>query len=105
MVQTVFNEKFLDKNEVFDALKHNKELRRYLPESHLLDNYLTFKKMCSTYSSVFLKPVRGSLGKGIIRITKNVDGTFTPLHDIHQCAEEAGPTPVSQNCSQASREK
>lgn len=76
---TVFNEKFLDKNEVFDALKHNKELRRYLPESHLLDNYLTFKKMCSTYSSVFLKPVRGSLGKGIIRITKNVDGTFTTL--------------------------
>lgn len=76
---TVFNEKFLDKNEVFDALKHSKELRRYLPESHLLDNYLTFKKMCSTYSSVFLKPVRGSLGKGIIRITRNVDGTFTTL--------------------------
>jgi glutathione synthase/RimK-type ligase-like ATP-grasp enzyme len=28
------------------------------------------KSMCSRYSSVFLKPVRGSLGKGIIRLSR-----------------------------------
>ncbi|WP_054028561.1 YheC/YheD family protein [Bacillus sp. FJAT-28004] len=66
---TVFNEKFLDKTEVFDALKKDESLVRYLPESHSLRNYTMLKSMCSRYSSVFLKPVRGSLGKGIICIT------------------------------------
>ncbi|QAY65105.1 YheC/YheD family protein [Paenibacillus protaetiae] len=67
---SVFNEKFLDKTEVFDALKHDNSLLRYLPESHLLRNYTMLKAMCSRYSNVFLKPVRGSLGKGIIRISR-----------------------------------
>ncbi|MFC5468365.1 YheC/YheD family protein [Cohnella suwonensis] len=66
----VFNEKFLDKSEVFDALKRDPSLQKYLPESHLLQNYTMLKSMCSRYSSVFLKPVRGSLGKGIIRLTR-----------------------------------
>jgi glutathione synthase/RimK-type ligase-like ATP-grasp enzyme len=67
---TVFNEKFLDKTEVFDALKKDESLVRYLPESHALRNYTTLKSMCTRYNSVFLKPVRGSLGKGIIRVTR-----------------------------------
>lgn len=66
----VFNEKFLDKSEVFDALKKDGSLLKYLPESHSLNNINQLKSMCSRYSSVFLKPVRGSLGKGIIRITR-----------------------------------
>ncbi|WP_149095367.1 YheC/YheD family protein [Paenibacillus terrae] len=75
----IFNEKFLDKNEVFDALKSNSSLRKYLPESHLLQTFAVFKKMCHQYPTVFLKPVRGSLGKGIMRITKQADGTFCVL--------------------------
>ncbi|MFD1957595.1 YheC/YheD family protein [Paenibacillus thailandensis] len=71
---SVFNEKFLDKTEVFDALKNDESLIRYLPESHLLRNYTMLKSMCSRYSSVFLKPVRGSLGKGIIRISRSEGG-------------------------------
>jgi glutathione synthase/RimK-type ligase-like ATP-grasp enzyme len=66
----VFNEKFLDKSEVFDALKRDSGLQRYLPESHALHNYTMLKSMCSRYSTVFLKPVRGSLGKGIIRVSR-----------------------------------
>ncbi|MFD0672950.1 YheC/YheD family protein [Cohnella sp. GCM10027633] len=66
----VFNEKFLDKSEVFDALKKDGSLLKYLPESHSLHNVNQLKSMCARYSSVFLKPVRGSLGKGIIRITR-----------------------------------
>ncbi len=71
---TVFNEKFLDKTEVFDALKKDESLVRYLPESHLLRNYTMLKSMCSRYNNIFLKPVRGSLGKGIIRIARS-EGT------------------------------
>jgi len=66
----VFNEKFLDKSEVFDALKKDAALQKYLPESHSRPNYAMLKSMCSKYNTVFLKPVRGSLGKGIIRISR-----------------------------------
>lgn len=66
----VFNEKFLDKSEVFEALGNDAALRRYLPESHLLRQYATLKSMGSRYPVLFLKPVRGSLGKGIIRLSR-----------------------------------
>lgn len=74
-----FNEKFLDKNEVFDALKSVSSLKRVLPESHLLKSAATLKTMCGRYPVVFLKPVRGSLGKGIIRVTRQNDGSFLAL--------------------------
>ncbi|NMO95508.1 YheC/YheD family protein [Paenibacillus lemnae] len=75
----VFNEKFLDKSDVFEALGTDERLGRYLPESYLLKNYPTLKKMCASYPTVFLKPVRGSLGKGIIRISRQTDGTYHTL--------------------------
>lgn len=76
----VFNEKFLDKTEVFDALKEDKGLARYLPESHLLSNYAVFKGMCNRHAHIFLKPVRGSLGKGIIRISHMEGESYQALH-------------------------
>ncbi len=66
----VFNEKFLDKSEVFEALKKDANLHRYLPESYSLHNYAQFRSMCTRHPVVFLKPVRGSLGKGIIRLSR-----------------------------------
>ncbi|GKU75793.1 YheC/YheD family protein [Paenibacillus sp. L3-i20] len=76
----VFNEKFLDKTEVFDALKKDNALDRYLPESHQLSSYATFKSMCTKYNNVFLKPVRGSLGKGIIRVSHLEGESYQALH-------------------------
>lgn len=76
----IFNEKFLDKTEVFDALKPDNNLTQYLPESHSLRSFNTLKTMCVRYPTVFLKPARGSLGKGIIRITRQGDNTFQAMH-------------------------
>lgn len=73
-----FNEKFLDKTEVFEALVQDPALQRYLPESHALSGFAILKRMCSSYPSVFLKPVRGSLGKGILRISRE-DGGYRLL--------------------------
>lgn len=74
-----FNEKFLDKTEVFEALAQDPALHRYLPESHPLNGLAVLKRMCSSYPSVFLKPVRGSLGKGILRISKDETGGYRLL--------------------------
>ncbi|GBF73996.1 hypothetical protein PA598K_02324 [Paenibacillus sp. 598K] len=76
----VFNEKFLDKSEVFDALRHDATVQRYLPESHVLRQLATLKAMCGRYETVFLKPVRGSLGKGIIRVSRLAAGGAQALY-------------------------
>lgn len=67
---SIFNEKFLDKTDVFSALQQDPTLHPFLPESHALKNYRMLQNMMRKYRTIFLKPARGSLGKGIIRITK-----------------------------------
>ena len=74
-----FNEKFLDKTEVFEALRQDATLQRYLPESHHLSGFAVLKRMCSQHPVVFLKPIRGSLGKGILRISREEGGGFRLL--------------------------
>ncbi len=71
---SIFNEKYLDKTEVFQALRHHLGSTRYLPESHACQSANQLKMMCTKYRVVFLKPITGSLGKGILRISKTRSG-------------------------------
>ncbi|OPH46820.1 hypothetical protein BC351_12835 [Paenibacillus ferrarius] len=66
----IFNEKYLDKTEVFQALRKDNSLHDFLPESYLFKNYQMLKSMAARHPVLFLKPITGSLGKGIIRIRK-----------------------------------
>lgn len=73
----IFNEKYLNKTEVFEALRKDSALHSYLPESHLFKNFQQLKSMASRYNALFLKPITGSLGNGIIRIRREGDETYT----------------------------
>jgi glutathione synthase/RimK-type ligase-like ATP-grasp enzyme len=66
----IFNEKYLNKTEVFQALRKEESVRNYLPESHHFKNCEMLETMAHRYESLFLKPITGSLGKGIIKIQK-----------------------------------
>lgn len=91
----VFNEKYLNKSEVFQSLRGVSSLHHLLPESHLFKNYAMLKAMCRKYSIVFLKPVTGSLGKGIIKIARQSDGGyvcyFTSLNGVRKQAYPSLP--------------
>lgn len=65
----IFNERFLDKLEVYQILSRDQRIRHYLPETHpyQLDR---FKKFLQQYTTIYLKPTNGSLGQGIIRIVR-----------------------------------
>lgn len=65
----VFNERFLDKHDVFQALQSDESVKKFLPESLLLEDFQTLKAMYNKHRVLYLKPVQGSLGKGIYRIT------------------------------------
>jgi hypothetical protein len=71
---SIFNEKYLDKTEVFQALRHHIGSTRYLPESHACQGSAQLRSMCAKYGVVFLKPITGSLGKGILRISRTRSG-------------------------------
>ncbi|MBP1963682.1 YheC/YheD family protein [Paenibacillus aceris] len=73
----VFNEKYLNKTEVFEALRKDSSLHGYLPESYLFKNYQMLKSMASRHPVLFLKPITGSLGKGIIRIRREPGDAYT----------------------------
>ncbi|NEW07778.1 YheC/YheD family protein [Paenibacillus sp. SYP-B3998] len=73
----IFNEKYLNKTEVFEALHKDNTLHGYLPESYLFKNYQMLKSMSSRHPVLFLKPITGSLGKGIIRIRKETGEVYT----------------------------
>jgi len=70
----IFNEKYLHKNEVFEALRREQQLTPSLPESHSLRSASTLHGMLSRHSTVFLKPIKGSLGRGILRVRRTQDG-------------------------------
>ncbi|GGI44281.1 endospore coat-associated protein YheD [Paenibacillus marchantiophytorum] len=72
----IFNEKYLDKTEVFQALRKDNSLHGYLPESYLFKNYQMLKSMAARHPVLFLKPITGSLGKGIIRIRKESANSY-----------------------------
>jgi hypothetical protein len=71
---SIFNEKYLDKTEVFQALKNHIGSIQYLPESYAFQSTAQLKSMCTKYRVVFLKPITGSLGKGIMRISRTQSG-------------------------------
>ncbi|WP_052807274.1 YheC/YheD family endospore coat-associated protein [Risungbinella massiliensis] len=66
----IFNEKFLNKQEVYDVLSTDEIMKSMLPETHHFQTS-KLKEMVQKYSTLFLKPTNGSLGGGIIRVTRS----------------------------------
>lgn len=72
----LFNERYVNKAEVFEALRRDETLRSHLPESYTYKGKIQLRSMLDRHASVFLKPTLGSLGKGIVRITRSGNGTY-----------------------------
>lgn len=88
----VFNEKFLDKNDVFSALGRDAAIRRFLPESYLFRNYEQLSRLSGRYASVFLKPVTGSLGKGIIRLSRHSQQIICQYASVNGSIKKSYPS-------------
>lgn len=67
----IFNKNTLiNKIDFFEALHMDSFLGNHIPETRLLRNVEDFKYMVSKYPGVYLKPVDGMKGKGIIEVMK-----------------------------------
>lgn len=79
-----YNDHFLNKWEVYDILSAYPFLSPYVPETKLMNGFSTLSDMAATHNVVFIKPVHGSLGKGIFRITRRSDKLFILEHSSMQ---------------------
>lgn len=68
-----FNESFLDKWDVHQKLLSYDEVAPYLPETVLLETIDDIHFMVDKYPILYLKPLNGSQGKHIFRITQKDD--------------------------------
>ncbi|MFY0542900.1 YheC/YheD family protein [Brevibacillus sp. H7] len=65
---TLFNRHFFDKQSLFYMLEGRREVASYLPETRKLDTLARLRAFCATYPFVYLKPVLGKAGQGIMRL-------------------------------------
>lgn len=65
---TLFNRCFFDKQELFKILEAYPQVQPFLPDTKKLDTLPSFRSFCSEHRFVYLKPVRGKAGEGIMRL-------------------------------------
>jgi hypothetical protein len=69
----LFNPQFFNKRRLYHILKNNSKTAAYLPETKSLTNFEDFNEMLIKYPLLYLKPVNGKAGKGIMTIQTSGD--------------------------------
>ncbi len=69
-----FNPCFLDKWETYEALVQDPLAKQYLPKTERLTSLDQLGPWLRNYQTVFIKPARGSLGLGIVKISRMARG-------------------------------
>ncbi len=69
-----FNEQFLNKWHVYQALAKEPRAVPFLPKTVRFHGPDDLKQMLSSYRVIYAKPANGSMGRGICRISKSVEG-------------------------------
>jgi glutathione synthase/RimK-type ligase-like ATP-grasp enzyme len=72
----IFNDGFFDKSQVHDWLTADHRTRPYLPHTVQYSQSRDLVQFLRHHSVVFIKPVHGSLGLGIVRVSRQADGSF-----------------------------
>ncbi|MED1470289.1 YheC/YheD family protein [Bacillus salipaludis] len=69
----IFNDRFLSKWDVYEQLIQENSLHSYIPETKIFTKE-NFEEFAQKYDMVFIKPIHGSQGKNIFRLTHGENG-------------------------------
>lgn len=69
-----FNSRFFNKWEFWKIISKNKTYNEYLPETKLYSNLEDIDYFISKYKAAYLKPLNGTLSRGLYKVTKTKDG-------------------------------
>ncbi|WP_066174180.1 YheC/YheD family protein [Bacillus marinisedimentorum] len=65
-----FNGSFFNKWEALDALQHHPDIKEAIPDTELFDNESDWPVILERFGTIFVKPIDGSKGKGIVKVEK-----------------------------------
>ncbi|RKL69121.1 hypothetical protein CR203_03540 [Salipaludibacillus neizhouensis] len=68
---SIFNSYFFNKWEMWEWLSPDSTLKKYIPYTKKVNSIEQVKEMLGTYSSVYLKPIKGSEGRGIMQLERD----------------------------------
>jgi glutathione synthase/RimK-type ligase-like ATP-grasp enzyme len=68
-----FNSAIGSKYDTFNILFKNSILKQHLPHTIVYNTYTDIINMLNIYKEIYLKPAHGTQGKGIIKISKNIN--------------------------------
>ncbi|MBO8171897.1 MAG: YheC/YheD family protein [Bacillaceae bacterium] len=71
---SLFNPGFFNKWELYRTLSHSPETASFLPETAVLSSRQVLKDFAGKYPLIYIKPVSGKAGKGIMRLHRNRQG-------------------------------
>ncbi|MDP4182171.1 MAG: YheC/YheD family protein, partial [Bacillota bacterium] len=69
----VFNSYFFDKLEFWNICRSNERTKDYIPQTSKLKSFRDVERMLRRFDTIFLKPVNGTLGNGLLKIQKRGD--------------------------------
>ncbi len=84
----VFNGGYFDKWEVTSWLQSDPRLRTFLPRTALVTGPQVLNEFAKSHHTVFVKPIHGSLGVGILKISRDQGGFGATLRTKQGLAEE-----------------
>jgi hypothetical protein len=70
-----FNPSFFNKWTLFEWLNKSRETGPYIPATQKLTTSDELEKLLHKYSSLYLKPIRGKAGKGIMKVSHIIEKT------------------------------
>ncbi|MEK8126804.1 YheC/YheD family protein [Paenibacillus filicis] len=65
-----FNPSFFNKWTLFEWLNKSRRTKPYIPETKRLSSSDDIDKLLQAYPSLYLKPIRGKAGKGIMKVSR-----------------------------------
>ncbi|MDF2671739.1 MAG: hypothetical protein K0R09_4 [Clostridiales bacterium] len=74
----------ISKWTIAEILQRDLVAKKYIPETHLLRGSGDIINMLEKYPVAYLKPVRRSLGLGIIKMEKNTEGNYTAYYNVNR---------------------
>lgn len=75
----MFNTGFFDKWEVYSLLA-KEETEKYLPETKLVEAREDIFRFARRYAMIYVKPAGGSLGQGIMVLSRRANGRYNFVH-------------------------
>ena len=73
----------ISKWTIAKLLQRDPMSKNYIPDTHMFGNPLDIIKMLEKYPEIYLKPVRRSLGLGIIKMEKKAEGDYTAFYNVN----------------------